>query len=94
MALKKRDWIFIAIIAAVFGIFIAISGEEKTTRVPLDEAHRPFYDMIDSGQKKIDVDPHCADCHDGVKIPFPPNHPAKPGSAPMRCLFCHKLQGH
>lgn len=94
MALKKRDWIFIAVIVAVFGIFIAISGEEKTTKVPLDETHRPFYDMIDSGKKKIEVDPHCADCHDGVIIPFPPNHPAKPGSAPMRCLFCHKLQGH
>ena len=94
MALKKRDWIFIAVIVAVFGIFIAISGEEKTTKVPLDETHRPFYDLIDAGKKKIEVDPLCADCHDGTQIPFPPDHPAKPGAAPMRCLFCHKLQGH
>jgi len=94
MALKKRDWIFLVVILAVFGIFIAISGEEKTKKVPIDETHRPFYDMIDSGKKKIEVDPLCADCHDGIKIPFPENHPAKPGSAPMRCLFCHKLQGH
>jgi hypothetical protein len=92
MALKKRDWIFIAIIAAVLGVFIAISGEEKTTRVPADDSHRPFYEMLKSGKKKIEVDPLCADCHDGVKIPFPPDHPAKPGGAPMRCLFCHKLQ--
>jgi len=27
MALKKRDWLFIAILVAVLGIFIAISGE-------------------------------------------------------------------
>jgi len=50
--------------------------------------------MIDSGKKKIEVDPLCADCHDGVQIPFPENHPAKPGAAPMRCLFCHKMQRH
>jgi len=94
MALKKRDWLFIAILVAVLGIFIAISGEEKTKKVPLDETHRPFYEMIDSGQKKIEVDPLCADCHDGTQIPFPENHPAKPGAAPMRCLFCHKMQRH
>ena len=91
MALKNRDWIFIGLVLAVLGIFVLISGEEKTTKVPRDEVHNPFYDMLAAGQKRIDVDPLCAQCHDGVQIPFPANHPAKPGAAPMRCLFCHKL---
>lgn len=90
MTVKKRDWIFIAIVLAVFGIFIAISGEEKTTKMPNDNTHRPFYDMLAAGKKKIEVDALCAECHDGIKIPFPPKHPAKPGQGPMRCLFCHK----
>jgi hypothetical protein len=92
MGLKKRDWIFIAIVVAVLVLFFAISGEEKTTRVPLDETHKVFYDMRKEGKKKIEVDALCADCHDGVKIPFPSGHPVKPGAGPMRCLFCHKLQ--
>jgi len=90
MAIKKRDWIFLVLVLAVLGIFIAISGEEKTARLPLDETHRPFYGMLDAGKKKIEVDALCAECHDGTKIPFPPGHPAKPGQGPMRCLFCHK----
>jgi len=91
MKLNKRDWVFIGLILAVLGVFLLISGEEKTTKLPLDDTHQPFYDMLAAGQKKIEVDPLCAKCHDGVQIPFPPDHPAKPGAAPMRCLFCHKL---
>lgn len=90
LSLKKRDWIFIAIIAAVLGTFIAISGKETTKKIPRDATHARFYDLLAAGKKKIEVDPLCAECHDGVKITFPANHPAKPGEGPMRCLFCHK----
>ena len=92
MALKRRDWIFIIVVLAVFATFYAISGRIKTTRVPLDDIHRPFSEMRAAGMKKIEVDARCEECHDGIQIPFPPDHPAKPGGAPMRCLFCHKLQ--
>lgn len=88
--MKKRDWIFVVLVLAVFGVFILISGEEKTTRLPKDVTHQPFYDLLAQGKKKIEVDALCAECHDGVKIPFPPEHPVKPGGGPMRCLFCHK----
>ncbi|MBI1922165.1 MAG: cytochrome C [Geobacter sp.] len=90
MKFGKKDWIFVVLILAVLGIFYAISGEEKTKKVPLDDTHRQFYDMLKAGKKKIEVDPLCIQCHDGVKIPFPANHPVKPEGGPMRCLFCHK----
>jgi len=86
----KRDWIFVGILAAVLFIFIAISGEEKTKKLPLDATHQQFNDMLKAGKKKSEVDPLCEACHDGVKIKFPEKHPAKPGGGPMRCLFCHK----
>lgn len=92
MTLKKRDWLFLALIAMVVAVFIGISGEGTTSRVPRDEIHQPFYDLRAQGKKKIEVDALCADCHDGIQIPFPPEHPIKPGAAPMRCLFCHKLE--
>jgi hypothetical protein len=47
--------------------------------------------MIRDGKSKKEVDPLCESCHDGVKIAFPKDHPAKPGGQPMRCLFCHKI---
>lgn len=90
MQIKKRDWIFIAGTLVILGIFITISGEEKTTRIPQDAEHRIFNDMLKAGKKKMEVDVLCAECHDGVKITFPANHPAKPGQGPMRCTFCHK----
>ena len=91
MSIGKRDWIFIAIIAAVIIIFVLISGPEKTKRVPQNADHQRFHEMIKAGKTKKEVDPLCAECHDGVKIKFPENHPAKPGGGPMRCLFCHKI---
>lgn len=90
MKFGKRDWIFVGILAVVLLIFIAISGEEKTKKLPLDATHQQFNDMLKAGKKKSEVDPLCEACHDGVKIKFPDKHPAKPGGAPMRCLFCHK----
>ena len=92
MTLNRRDWIFIAVILVVLAVFFAISGEEKTVKMPKDATHQPLYQLLAEGQKRIDVDARCPSCHDGKTIPFPPNHPLKPGSGPMRCLFCHKLE--
>lgn len=92
MKFGKRDWIFVGILVVVLLIFIAISGKEKTKKLPVDATHQQFNDMLKAGKKKSEVDPLCEACHDGVKIKFPENHPAKPGGGPMRCLFCHKVQ--
>jgi hypothetical protein len=92
MKFEKRDWYFVAIIVVVLGIFLAISGKEKTKLVPHDADHQKFHDMINGGKTKKEVDPLCETCHDGVKIAFPKDHPAKPGGQPMRCLFCHKTK--
>jgi hypothetical protein len=92
MKIGRKDWYFIILVVAVLAVFYAISGKEKTKTVPRDATHKQFYDMFESGKKKIEIDPLCASCHDGVKIGFPPNHPVKPGGGPMRCLFCHKFQ--
>lgn len=93
MQLGKKDWIFIGIIAAVLAVFFAISGEEKTTKVPLDDKHRPAYDLFAKTGSKMEVDKGCPACHnDQGGVPFPPEHPVKPKDGPMRCLFCHKLQ--
>ena len=93
MKIGRKDWVFIAIVVAVIGTFYAISGEEKTTKVPLDETHRPFYDIVAKTGSKMEADKGCPACHNQTGgVPFPKDHPVKPEGGPMRCLFCHKLQ--
>lgn len=86
MAFKKRDWLFVGLVVVVLGIFLAISGNIKTTRVPYDETHARFYDIVHQDGKKA-AEKYCSECHNPKGVPFPPNHPPK-----FRCLFCHKLE--
>lgn len=94
MRIGKKDWMFIGIIAAVFLIFYFISGEEKTKRVPLDDNHKPSYELFKKTGSKMEADKGCPACHNLQPggIPFPAKHPVKPKDGPMRCLFCHKLK--
>ncbi len=86
MAFKKSDGLFIALIIVVLSVFILISGEEKTSRVPNDEIHARFYPIIREQGKKAG-EKFCGECHNEQQIPFPKDHPPK-----FRCLFCHKLK--
>ncbi|ACM19719.1 cytochrome c, 2 heme-binding sites [Geotalea daltonii FRC-32] len=93
MKIGKKDWLFIGLIGIVAIIFIAISGEEKTKKVPLDDTHKPFYEIVAKTGSKMEADKGCPACHNEQGgISFPPKHPVKPKDGPMRCLFCHKLQ--
>jgi hypothetical protein len=93
MNISKKDWFFIVIVGIVLIVFIAISGEEKTKKVPYNENHIPSYELMKKSQSKMEVDKGCPTCHNEQGgIPFPPKHPVKPKDGPMRCLFCHKLK--
>ena len=94
MKIGKKDWIFIALIVAVLAVFYVISGEEKTKKVPYDDKHRPFYEIVKKTGSKMEADKECPACHNEQPggVPFPAKHPVKPKDGPMRCLFCHKLQ--
>jgi hypothetical protein len=101
MKIEKRDWLFIALIVVVVGIFIAISGKEKTTPVPNNPIHNPVYQEAYKNAPgpdasifkkaffrpaKKDAEQLCEPCHQQYGVELPPNHPPK-----HRCLFCHKL---
>ncbi|SNB47882.1 cytochrome C [Geobacter sp. DSM 9736] len=93
MKIAKKDWLFIALVAGVLIVFFAISGEEKTKKVPYDENHKPSYEIFKQTGSKMEADKGCPQCHNEQGgIPFPANHPVKPKEGPSRCLFCHKLQ--
>lgn len=85
MSFKKRDLLFIGLVVGVLAIFFAISGNIKTARVPYDENHARFFEIIPREGKKA-AEKFCVDCHNDKDIPFPADHPPK-----FRCLFCHKL---
>lgn len=101
MKLEKRDWLFIAVAAAILATFITISGKEKTKVVPKNATHKPVYDEAYKNAPgpeasifkkaffkpaKKDAEKLCEPCHQQNNIKLPPNHPPK-----YRCLFCHKL---
>ena len=67
MAINKRDWLFVALIVIVLGFFLAISGEEKTTRVPKDDTHLEFHSMVKQEGKKA-TEKFCKECHNGFYI--------------------------
>jgi hypothetical protein len=93
MKIGKYDWVFIALAAVVLMVFFVISGPEKTKKVPYNEAHKKFYDIVSQTGSKMEADKGCPACHnEHGGIPFPVKHPVKPKDGPMRCLFCHKLQ--
>jgi hypothetical protein len=102
MKIDRRDWIFIGVIVVVLGIFIGLTGKEKTRLVPKDEMHKVVYETAYKNAPALDssifkraffkpdkkgAEVFCEPCHLEKKVPFPPNHPSK-----NRCLFCHKLK--
>ena len=85
LALKKRDFLLIGI-AIIILAFLWQAPPESTSRVPLDDNHNRFVDIVKNDGKKA-AEKFCEDCHNAEKVPFPEGHPSK-----YRCLFCHKIQ--
>ncbi|HUL29690.1 MAG TPA: cytochrome C, partial [Thermodesulfobacteriota bacterium] len=56
-------------------------------RVPADEKHRAFYEAMEKGHNRIEVEKECVTCHSTQAIPLPEKHPPK-----EQCLICHKLK--
>ncbi len=86
MKVTKREWLTIAVVAAVIAALIISTSREKAKRVPADEKHRAFYEAIAKGQERIEVERGCITCHSAQAIPLPKEHPPK-----EQCLICHKL---
>ena len=93
MKIKRGDWLFFLLGAVVLTVFFLISGPEKTKKVPYNEKHKVFYDIVGQTGSKMDADKGCPVCHNEQGgIPFPARHPVNPSAGPMRCLLCHKLE--
>lgn len=84
MALKKRDWLLLSI-GAVILLVLWLAPEETTKRVPDDDIHHRFQEIVKTEGKKA-AEKFCGECHNDAGVPFPENHPPK-----FRCLFCHKI---
>ncbi|WP_029915539.1 hypothetical protein [Pelobacter seleniigenes] len=82
--MKKRDIILLVGAAIIIGV-LWMAPEESTKRVPKDEIHSRFYDIVKNDGKKA-AEKFCEDCHNPNDVPLPADHPAK-----FRCLFCHKV---
>ena len=86
MKVAKRDWIFIAAIAALLGALFVGTGKVTAKKVPQDERHGRFYEAVHKGGERTEVEKGCADCHGTRSRPLSGAHPPK-----EQCLLCHKL---
>ena len=84
LSLKKRDFLLIGI-AIVILAFLWQAPPESTSRVPYNDDHREFYDIVKAEGKKA-AEKFCENCHNDESVTFPEGHPPK-----GRCLFCHKM---
>jgi len=82
---RVRDLVLLIGAAAIILVLWA-APEETTHRVPADETHRPYYEIVSKEGKKA-AEQHCEKCHNEQDVAFPADHPAK-----ARCLLCHKLE--
>jgi hypothetical protein len=86
MKVAKKDWLFIAVIAAVLGALFLGTGKEKARNIPDDEKHSPFYESMHTSGARTETEKICTTCHGPRTIPLPAAHPPK-----EQCLLCHKL---
>ncbi len=86
MKVTRRDLLTIAAVAIVIAVLILSTTREKTKPVPVDDKHRPFYEAMEKGHDRIEVEKGCVVCHNPQAIPLPKKHPPK-----EQCLICHKL---
>ena len=85
LALKKRDFILVGIAILILA-FLLQAPPESTSRVPFDDAHKEYYELVKTEGKKA-AEKFCEECHNSEGVPFPEDHPPK-----SRCLFCHKMK--
>ncbi|MDT8442414.1 MAG: cytochrome c [Desulfuromonadales bacterium] len=83
--LKKRDFALLGL-AVIILAFLLQAPPESTSRVPYDDTHQRFYDIVRADGKKA-AEKYCEECHNENGVPFPDGHPPK-----ARCLFCHKME--
>ena len=76
----------IVLVVAALTLLIMSTVREKAKRVPANDKHRAFYEAMEKGNNRIEVEKGCLTCHNPKAIPLPKKHPPK-----EQCLICHIL---
>jgi hypothetical protein len=85
--LTRRDGLFALVIAAIIGVLVVTGRKEKAKMIPRDKNHLFFYERMDKGAVRTDMESMCRTCHNVNAVTLPLNHPPK-----EQCLLCHRLR--
>lgn len=85
MNISKRDLIFVAIVLIVLGFLFTGTLKKLGKDVPSTEEHLVFYQQLNVGGSRIDLEKGCAVCHQAQSLPE--SHPHK-----EECMVCHRHQ--
>jgi cell division protein FtsN len=86
MKVTKRDVLAVAVVIIVIVVFIMSAAHKKPKQVPIDDKHHAFYQSVEKGQDRVEVEKGCVICHNPQAIPLSKQHPPK-----EQCLICHRL---
>ena len=81
--LSRIDWSFLLLLVVVLALLFLGTGKKLGPDVPSDGEHLGFYQQLDHGGDRIDVEKGCQACHE--KTSLPANHPHK-----EECMVCHR----
>ena len=75
MKIKKRDWLMIVIVVGALTLLIMSTVREKAKHVPADDKHCAFYEAMEKGNNRIEMEKGCITCHNPQAIPLPKKPP-------------------
>ncbi|OHB25881.1 MAG: hypothetical protein A2X84_05190 [Desulfuromonadaceae bacterium GWC2_58_13] len=82
MTLSKRDAFFAILLVAVLAFLFAGAGKKLGTDVPETKDHLDFYQQLEQGGNRIELEQGCVSCHPVPSLPA--THPRK-----EECMVCH-----
>lgn len=83
MKLSKKDWLIAGVMFAV-GVFLYVGTLKKLGNdVPATPEHVVFYQQLEQGASRIELESGCTECH--AVDTLPATHPHK-----LECMVCHR----
>ena len=83
MKLSKKDWLVGGVMFAVGALLYVGTLKKLGNDVPDNPEHHSFYQQLEQGGSRIELEKGCNPCHEVSTLPA--SHPHK-----EECMVCHR----
>lgn len=85
LKMTKKDLFVLGIVLLII-LALVVGARDKAKQVPRDDKHRTFFEAVEKGLNRAEVERGCIECHNLQSLRLPKKHPPK-----EQCLICHKV---